>query len=899
VVELTEEEYLAHYGTPRHSGRYPWGTSGWGAGELEGSQRNMSFVDFVEDMKKKGLSEKEIIDGLGLTSTEFRIKRSISRAERQQARILQAQRLADRGLSNGAIAERMGLAGESSVRALLAPGAKEKADSIFGTSNMLKKHVDEKGFIDIGAGVENYLDISKEKLANAVGILREQGYKVHRLNILQQGTGLETKAKVLGPPDSTQRDAFMNRDNIQQIVDFTEDGGKSWKPIPPPISIDPSRIAVNYSKLNDKGEEVGGGLADGVMYVRPGVEDVSLGKSNYAQVRILVGEDRYLKGMAMYKDDLPSGVDILFNTSKSDTGNKLDALKKVEPDPNMPFGSVVRPNSNPKSALNIVHEEGDWTTWSQSLASQVLSKQPPRVAKEQLDKKYRQLELEYKDIMELTNPTVRKKLLETFSNTADAHAVHLKAAHLPRQGWYAILPVQSMKDSEVYAPNYKNGERVALIRYPHGGTFEIPELTVNNKHPESRRLLGNAPDAIGINAKVAERLSGADFDGDTVLVIPNDNKKIRHTPALKALEGFNAKTAFPGYKDMPKISPDTKQTEMGKISNLITDMTIKGAAPDEIARAVKHSMVVIDAEKHNLNYKESARVNGIAALKSKYQGGPTSGASTLISLAGSKEYIPKRKPRPESEGGPIDRVTGEKMYVPTGQTRTTKSGAVEPKRERVKKLALTNDAYTLVVPSPGTPIERIYADHSNRMKALANQARLSYLKTPPIKWEPSARTAYAKEVTSLDSKLALAKMNKPRERQAQIIANGAIKAHKQANPNLDGDSLKKLRFRELEKARIRTNAEKQQVEFTDREWQAVQAGAISNSKLNQLLDNANLEQVRALATPRPKLVMSSARRQRALSMLGSGNYTRAEVAAQLGVSVSTLDAALKSEGAYT
>ena len=48
---------------------------------------------------------------------------------------------------------------------------------------------------------------------------------------------------------------------------------------------------------------------------------------------------------------------------------------------------------------------------------------------------------------------------------------------------------------------------------------------------------------------------------------------------------------------------------MGDVSNLITDMTIKGANNDELARAVRHSMVVIDSEKHNLDVKASARDN--------------------------------------------------------------------------------------------------------------------------------------------------------------------------------------------------------------------------------------------------------------------------------------------------
>lgn len=40
------------------------------------------------------------------------------------------------------------------------------------------------------------------------------------------------------------------------------------------------------------------------------------------------------------------------------------------------------------------------------------------------------------------------------------------------------------------------------------------------------------------------------------------------------------------------------------VSNLITDMTVEGASLTEIARVVKHSMVVLDAEKHNRDAQE-------------------------------------------------------------------------------------------------------------------------------------------------------------------------------------------------------------------------------------------------------------------------------------------------------
>jgi hypothetical protein len=124
-------------------------------------------------------------------------------------------------------------------------------------------------------------------------------------------------------------------------------------------------------------------------------------------------------------------------------------------------------------------------------------------------------------------------MLKDFADSCDAAAVELHAAALPRQSWKVILPISDMKDTEIYAPTYKNGEKVCLVRYPHGGIFEIPELTVNNKQATANKVMHNATDAVGINAKVAERLSGADFDGDTVLVIPTKNVKIRTTSAQR------------------------------------------------------------------------------------------------------------------------------------------------------------------------------------------------------------------------------------------------------------------------------------------------------------------------------------------------------------------------------
>lgn len=884
-MELSEEEYFAHYGTPRHSGRYPWGSGD----EDGGMPRNSDFLDRVKDLKKKGLTETEIAKGMGMTTTELRATKSIELNRERQEKISTVEKLKAKGLSNGAIAQKMGLAGESSVRALSEPSVKDRADILQTVSNMLRDQVSEKTFIDIGSGVENHIGISSDKLKTAVAILRAEGYQVHNVNVTQLGTGLDTKVKVLCPPGTTQKDVFMNRENIKLINNFSDDGGRSMLGIHPPLQINPDRVGIVYG---DKGA-----LKDGVTYVRPGVDDISLGASSYAQVRIAVGKSHYIKGVAMYSKDLPDGVDLLFHTNKKDSGNKLDALKPISDDQDNPFGAQInrqiverdkRGKEHVTSAMNIIYDEGDWAKWSDNIAPQVLSKQSTKLAKDQLAKTYRDKQEEFDAIMAMTNPSVKKKLLESFADSADSSAVHMKAAPIPRQGVHVILPIVKMPENEVYAPNYRPGETVVLIRYPHAGKFEIPELTVNNSHPTAKKTLGQAKDAIGINPKVAERMSGADFDGDFVLVIPNGTGKIKTSEALAGLKDFDPRSQYKAYEGMPKMTAKVKGQQMGDVSNLITDMTIHKASASELARAVRHSMVVIDAEKHNLNYKQSAIDNNIAALKQRYQTKPDStglGASTLISRAKSEIRIEDRKARTAAKGGPIDRETGAKVYEPTGRMVVDKDGNLVPRLIKSKKLAETDDARTL---SSGTLIEEIYASHSNSLKALANTARLESTKTPPLKYSPSAKKVFEKEVESLVNQVDLARRNRPLERNAQILATSVYRDKKQSNPNMDDTTKKKIQAQALQEARNRLGAKKEPIIITDREWLAIQAGAISPSRLADVLNNADMDRVKELASPRPKKLMTPTNQARAKAMLNSG-ASRAEVADALGVSLSTLD----------
>ena len=760
------------------------------------------------------------------------------------------------------------------------------------TAEFLKEQIDKKGMIDVGTGVERELGISKEKLNQALYILEMEGYPVYGGGVPQvTNPGKQTNIKVICPPGTEHKEIY-NFENVHSVTDYvSHDGGDTFDTFVYPKSMDSSRLQIRYA-------EEGGVQKDGVVEIRRGVEDLSLGRSHYAQVRILVDDTRYIKGMAIYSDDLPDGVDVVFNTNKKLGTPKSDVLKKITDDPENPFGSLIKAggqsyytDANGQRQLSLINkraEEGDWGEWSDHLPSQFLSKQSMTLIKKQLGLAAADKQAEYDEICSLTNPTVKKALLKSFADDCDSAAVHLQAAALPRQKYQVILPITTMKDNEVYAPNYKNGEQVALIRFPHGGTFEIPVLTVNNKHPDAKRILGNAKDAVGINSKVAERLSGADFDGDTVMVIPTGGKvKITATSPLRGLEGFDPKTEYgpDTYKGRTVKEMRNTQTEMGKISNLITDMTLKGATEDELARAVRHSMVVIDAEKHHLDYKQSEVDNGIASLKKKYQGTIDEdgkyheGAATLISRAKSETSVLKRK------GSPIiNPDTGEQSYKEVYEEYVDKNGKTRVRTQASTKMAETRDAYLL---SSGTPQEEAYAEYANTMKSLANQARKEMVSTGKIAYSASAKATYQEEVDSLSAKLNVALMNAPRERQAQVIANASVAAKRQDNPDMTNGEIKKANQQALTAARASVGARRETIKVTDKEWEAIQAGAISENKLTQIINNVDIDDLRQRATPRATTELSTAKVNKIASMNASG-YSTAEIAEALGVSTSTV-----------
>lgn len=919
AVAMANDEFLMHYGIGpddhppgRGSGRYPKGTGD------NPYQHDEGISAQVRKLREKGISERDIAEALGYKSTgELRSAISREKDIRMTEYSVAVPKYKADGLSDKAIAEKLGIS-ESSVRNYLNADRKIQKDKTTRVAEALKEELKSKHYIDVGPGSELEAGCSRERMKTALEMLQDEGYHVYYIKQEQQGNpGKYTTIKVIGDPETDFKSVAQDHTLIKPFQTYVQNDGESVQGLLPVKSISSDRVKILYA-------EEGGVKKDGLIELRPGVEDISLGKSMYAQVRIGVDGDHYMKGMALYSKDIPEGYDVVYNSNKKLGTDKYDVFKEMkrnaktgEVDQDNPFGASIKPltaggqsycldqNGNPTKELRVinkVNDQGDWQEWSKTISAQVLAKQPIPLVNRQLDLSYQDKLTEFNEIKALTNPTIKKKLLESFADDCDASAVHLKAKAFPGQAMHVIIPIISLKDDEIYAPNYEDGEKVALVRFPHAGTFEIPILKVNNKNKEALERMRNAPDAVGINSNVAERLSGADFDGDTVAVIPTKNTNIKSTPRLKELIGFDTKSyKFEDPEHAKIISSQGKQTEMGKVTNLIADMQIKGATTDEVARAVKHSMVVIDAEKHKLDYKKSEVDNRIQELKDKYQNG--GGAATLITRSKSEKRVPEtRYASIIDEDGKkhyaIDPSTGEYILEETGREYMRKSptvkdpGRVVPGRAMVKttRMADAKDARELLSDKTNPyPVEVVYADYANKLKTMAKEARKEAVNTPRLKRDPEAAKKYESEVDDLVSQLNIALKHAPKERQAQIISEANYKMKLEANPDIKGDKaqMKRLKGQCLDAARRRLGGKKPRVTISDREWEAIQKGAISDNRLRLILDNTDEDELRKRATPRNNKELNESMASLARTMAANG-YTQKEIASRFDVSASTI-----------
>jgi len=911
-MDVDPEDVLEHVGrsvldgAPIGSGRYRYGS-----GE-DAYQHVKNFHTTVQALRRKGMNDTEIAKHLQMTTSELRSKISQNKEQMRAHEIARIKQLRyERGMSTTAIAK--ALYGDEKKESTVRNRLKE-ADAIpnkkfEATTNALKQELEKNRMLDVGPGTELALGVSATRLKNVLTQMEKDGYTVHRKIAVDQygkATNQKTTIKVLTKDDVTDREIYDHLEEIKPagLNLYSDDKGMTFKERKEPEVVDTSRVYIKYADDYNSAED--GRLMDGVIQIRRGVPDLNMGNANYVQGRIRVSNDHFMKGMIIYSDDIPDGYDVVYNTNRK-KGAPLykqegyigdTVFKKMKDDPANPFGANIKEDSDlvlgvnrtwkdkdgveHESAIRIVNEEGNWNDWSRNISAQMLSKQPPALAKRQLDLTYASKREQLDDILSLTNPTVKQKMLEDFANSCDSDAVHLKAYGFPGQAGKVILPVTTLPENQIYAPSYENGTQVVLIRYPHASITEIPSLTVNNNHKDAKKILGQAIDAVGISPKTAQQLSGADFDGDTVYVIPNNNGDIKFAKQYKELQDFDTKEAYPGYPGMKVISHQYQQKQMGVVTNLITDMTVAGAKPEELVRAIKHSMVIIDSEKHQLDWKRSEQENDIRSLIEKYQvkqDGSVGGASTLISRAKSTTYINQRRYKG------IDPETGEKIFEDTGK----KNWKGEILQEKSTQMADTKDARSLIS-GHNSQIERVYASYANQMKALALEARKALVTTENLKYDPAANKHYAAEVKSLEAKLRAAKMNAPLERKALILANVAVKQYVYDNPSIrnDGGALKKLKGRTLNQKRLVTGALKQRVKFTDREWEAIQAGAVHHTFLKELLRNADTKEVKQLAMPREKQTLSPTRVARIQNMLGNG-YNQKEIASMLDVPLSQVE----------
>ena len=1012
-------DYIMHIGTPHegwipHSGRYKYGS-----GE-HAYQRAVDFLGSVAKYRNEGKTDKEIAGILGCldrfhkpSAGELKRRERLEKLEKEAWQTAQVKKLRDENnMTWQQIADKLELKNESVARSWYSRSENNKAKLVEDTIDILKTYVDKYKYVDVGPGTNLYMGgITEGRLKDAVEQLKLMGYQEQLLQIPQMGTNYKTTLTVLTRPDVTYSDLSENRDQIrfpgQDMKVFDSDGklsrlGDGGEV----VSVDSKRILIRYA-------EEGGSDRDGSIELRPGVNDISLGGHSYAQVRIGVDDKYYLKGMAIYNDNMPPGIDIVFNTSKhlgTPMGDVFKKMKTVngtdEINWDNPFGANYtgftykdKDGIEKTSCIKIVRHEGEWLGWDNNISSQFGSKQPKDLIKRQLDLQVASKAHELEEIMALTNPTVKKKLLISFADKCDALASELKAAPFVGQQTHVLLPCPELKDNEIYAPNYPDGTRVVLVRHPYAGPFESPELTVRNTGSPAQKIIPlTAPDAVCLNKKNLDKMSGADCDGDAAIVIPQSERtRVLTAPSLPGLKTFDPHEEYHGYAGMNHLSKKDTQMEMGKVTNLITDMSIKGAPMIDIEKAVKHSMVIIDADKHNLDWKRSEKENDILHLKKIYQdnGDGKTGASTLISRAGAEINVPIAKDwRPSAttidiqgrkilqypkeaestymvgklkggtvhedktgnlyfnkvdedtgkrvrvpvdidifkegdyainRGGKIvkaekksgevivnkakdgslyylenDISTGKSVRVPVSESDFKNDIQVKGRTTKTARMNTVDDAYELT--SAGGrenlkyPVEKIYAEFANSMKANANAARKAWLETGNLEYDKEAAKKYATEVAGLQKQLNNAIAYSPLERQAQLMAGHNMKIAKANNPGMTKEEEKKYKGQAIIVARNKLTGgnSKPKINISESQWEAIQAGAISETKLRQILDYSDIDILRERATPHNRKTMSPATETFIKSLKNQG-LSNAQIADRIGFSTSAVSSVLSGK----
>lgn len=947
------------YGVKRKSGRYPYGSGDipfqheawftWGSNDLY--NRVEDFREHYKRQNGKSPTATEIAQSLGMTRTQFDPAYSAAKNDVRMKMISFVEKYRERYKKNNGkyptnyqiekyTKEHFGdkwRIPENTVASLLNQQSKARTLAAQSTADFLESQIKEKGMIDIGSDVELYIPgCSRTKLDTAIDILKQKGYLEYGRRIDQvtnPNSNNKTTIRVLCPPGTPKNILFTNLGDVKSIADYhaetTENGEtKFWK-MEYPASLDSKRIAVRYGdKTYDDGFT--GADREGWVFIKRGCKDLDLGNALYAQVRILVDDTHYIKGMASYYDgEFPPGCDLIFNTKHSsktplmsDDPNVKTLLKPIQTDdPVNPFGALIKAETGQyhyvdddgKEKLGLINkksEEGDWDNWKRTVSAQFTSKQNTQLIKSQIDISLADKKAEFESIKQLENPVLKKNLLMKFAQSCDSDAVDLRTGPMPGQSFQVLVPIPSLGDKECYAPQYENGTKVAVVRYPHADISEIPILTVNNKNPEGLKLLGAyAKDCIGLPKAAEDQLSGADNDGDAAMVIPirEGGARISSRQPFQDMVGWDDQVAYPPLRNEKGeivsnvLSKGATQKKMGEVTNLIMDMDLRGAPPEDKVKAMKHSMVIIDAAKHKLNWQLSEIDNDIDELKKKWQKHydengnviKTGGASTLLTLAKSDRYVSKRQGQPH-----INKETGELEYKILPDNKRfwyDKKGKAHEYQEKVPYMSIVKDAYELVSDTKN-PKEILYADYANSLKALANEARkLGEYGLEEYEYSKESAAKYADEVTSLMNKVTLSRRNAPRERMAQIQANARKDRLVDENPDLkkrDKDTkkkLKKIRQQAIVETRGEYNAKRVPIDVTEREWEAIQNHAVDKQTLELIFKYADDKKIRQYATPKKDTRALTAAQQSRIKRYVAAGWSYAEIASQLGISKSSVE----------
>ena len=335
----SEEEFLEHVGVSKRdgakigSGRFPYGSGEHPFQHLEG------LYGEYRKLHAKGVSDSEIGKQFNMSSGDLRARLAYYQTIKNSKAIEDCVKYADKGLTNLEIAKKMGISA-TTVANYLKASTKVRESKIISTRNALKNKIDEVGWVDIGKGTENWMGIKRTMLDAAATTLYDEGYEMYSdLRVKQGGSGNFTNLKVLAKPGMTRGDVLRDKDNMYATMAdvHSRDGGSTYDKKGPPVNVDSKRIEIRYGD-----DEISGTDMDGVIELRRGVKDLDLGNAHYAQVRIAVDGKYYAKGMAVYADDLPDGVDIRVNSNKPRSGGIAKALKEQKSDPMNPFGTNTK-----------------------------------------------------------------------------------------------------------------------------------------------------------------------------------------------------------------------------------------------------------------------------------------------------------------------------------------------------------------------------------------------------------------------------------------------------------------------------------------------------------------------------------------------------------------------------